>query len=369
MPNRCRKTIAFLISSILLIMPVLGCVGQEAAPEITPTPIPSPAPTESVPAPEPVETEPPLSAWAAYWDTERVSAELSLLAPELKSVSVFSALFRADGSLYVPEETAALLAFIQEQFGGTQDIYLTFVNDIARKGGGFSLKDTALLERLFADEERMDAHIKEMIALAQEFRCDGIELDYEAMRKVPGLWKPFAAFLGRLYDAAQEAGLLCRVVLEPSALCKAKYPEGPDYVLMCYNLYGSHSGPGPKADIRFLNALADESRDLLNLSFALSTGGFDWDEDGEAAQLTEREAETLRTAQGIPPERDEGSGALHFTYTAEDGTQHEVWYADGETLTIWMRAVKEKGVSRFAIWRAGGNTDEALQAVLDAAQG
>lgn len=363
-----RKTISFVVSSILLGMLLLGCNAPEAALEATPPASPSPIRTAAAPTPEPAVKEPPLSAWAVYWDTERVNDELSLLSSELKSVSAFSALFHADDTLYVPDQTAALLSSIQERFGATQDVYLTFVNDIARKNGSFSLKDVALLERLFASEERMDAHIAEMIALTKGFHCDGIELDYEAMRKNSALWKPFAAFVERLYQATQDAGLLCRVVLEPSALGKAKYPEGPNYVLMCYNLFGSHSGPGPKADIRFIHALADESRDLSNLSFAFSTGGFDWDANDEAAQLTEQEAAALAQAQGIAPERDEESGALHFTYTAEDETQHTVWYADGETLARWMRTAAEKGVSRFAVWRTGGNTSEALQAVVDAAK-
>ncbi len=372
MLSRSSKIISLSLTGILLMMLIWGCATPQAAAEATPmpthTPTPSPAAASATPVKEPVEIEPPLSAWAAYWDTERVSSELSLLSPGLKSVSAFSTLFHADDTLYVPDQTAELLAMMREQFADTKDIYLTFVNDIALKDGSFSLKDVALLERLFADEARMDAHIEEMIALAKEFECDGIELDYEAMRKNSTLWKPFAAFVGRLHAATQDAGLLCRVVLEPSALGKAKYPEGPNYVLMCYNLYGSHSGPGPKADIRFIKALADESRDLSNRSFAFSTGGFDWDLNEKAAQLTEQEAAALGIAHGVAPERDEKSGALQFAYTAEDGTQHTVWYADGETLAIWMRTAAEKGVSRFSLWRTGGNTEEALRAVLDAAR-
>ncbi len=366
MPIRYRKRICSFVSSILLTMLLLSCSAPETALDATPAPSRSPMPAIAEPTPEPIIKELPLSAWAVYWDTERVSAELSLLAPGLKSVSVFSTLFHADDTLYLPDQTATLLASIREQYGETKGIYLTFVNDIALTDGSFSLKDVALLERLFASEERMDAHIAEMIALTKTADCEGIELDYEAMRKNSALWEPFAAFVGRLYAATQNEGLLCRVVLEPSALGKANYPSGPEYVLMCYNLYGSHSGPGPKADIRFINALADESRDLSSLSFAFSTGGFDWDANNEAKQQTEQEAAALAQTYNITPERDEKSGALHFTYTAEDGSMHTVWYADGETLAIWMQTAAKKGVSQFSLWRTGGNTSEALQAVVNA---
>lgn len=366
MTSHFRKAISF-VSSILLAALLLGCTAQEPVPEATPLPSLSPSPAAE-PTPESAVKEPSLSAWAVYWDTERVSEELTLLSPELNSISVFSTLFHADDTLYVPDQTTALLTSIQDQFGAKQDIYLTFVNDIALSDGSFSLKDVALLERLFESEGRMDAHIQEMIALTKSAGCDGIELDYEAMRKNSALWEPYSTFVGRLYAAAKDSGLLCRVVLEPSALGKAEYPDGPEYVLMCYNLFGSHSGPGPKADFRFIHALADESRALSNLSFAFSTGGFDWDSNEEAAQLTEGEAAALAKTHGITPERDEESGALYFTYTAEDKTQHTVWYADGETLALWMQAAAQKGVSRFAVWRTGGNTEEALHAVVEAAQ-
>lgn len=364
-----RKTLSLSVSTISLAMLLLGCNAPEAALEATPTPSPMPITSSAtVPTPEPAAKEPQLSAWTVYWDTEQINDELTLLAPELKSISVFSTLFDKDDTLYVPDQTAELLSSVKEQFGATKDIYLTFVNDIARKNGSFSLKDVELLERLFASEERMDAHISEMIALAKEYDCDGIELDYEAMRKKSALWEPFAVFVERLYHATQDAGLLCRVVLEPSALGKVKYPEGPDYVLMCYNLHGSHSDPGPKANTLFINAIAAESRDLTGLTFAFSTGGFDWDADDKATQLTEQEAAALAKAQGIVPEREEKSGALHFTYTAEDDSKHTVWYADGETLALWMRTAAKKGVSRFALWRTGGNTAETLQAVMEAAK-
>jgi len=366
--RRCR-TISRLISSILLAMLFFGCAAPETAlTPNTPAPSPSPAPSAAVPTPAPAAQALPLSVWAVYWDTGDVNDELSLLAPELGSVSVFSALFHPDDTPYLPDDTAALLASIQERFGAAKDIYLTFVNDLALTEGGFSLKDAALLERLFESGASMDAHIARMLALAKSAGCDGIELDYEGVRNKPALWKSYAAFIERLYRAAKDAGLLCRVVLEPSALGKAAYPKGPEYVLMCYNLYGSHSGPGPKADPEFIASLAREGRDLGDLSFAFSTGGFDWDANGEAAQLTEREAAALARAHGAAPERDAKSGALRFAYAAGDGTRHTVWYADGETLALWMRAAAEEGGSRFAVWRAGGNAEASLRAVAAAAR-
>mgnify|MGYP002512163989 CR=1 FL=1 len=42
-----------------------------------------------------------------------------------------------------------------------------------------------------------------------------------------------------------------------------------------------------------------------------------------------------------------------YTYTDENGTSHEVWYGDQETLEIWMKWLQEGGNREFSIWRLG----------------
>ncbi len=46
-----------------------------------------------------------------------------------------------------------------------------------------------------------------------------------------------------------------------------------------------------------------------------------------------------------------------FKYTDEDGIEHEVWYADKNTLNSWMQVIKEKGYG-ISLWRLGGNVFE-----------
>ena len=359
-----------MISILILFMLLLGCSVPEPKPQ-PPTPIPalSPAPVQSAPVPAaaPEAAPLPLSAWGVYWNSEPVVKELEILSPSLRSISAFSMLFDAQDGMYLPDQTIALIRQLQEAFGQTKEIYLTFVNDVALDDGGFSLKDVGLLERIFASNEAMEAHIADMIVLTQEAGCGGIELDYEAVKRNAALWEPYGRFIEKLYARAGEANLSLRVVLEPASLGKLTYPNGPEYVVMCYNLYGSHSGPGPKADANFIRELAQKSSGISDIVFAFATGGFDWDKDETARQLTQSEAEALAKRVGATPVRDTASGAMQFTYK-EDNVPHTVWYADGETLAFWIHTAREAGIVNFALWRTGGNTDEALKRVLEAAQ-
>ena len=157
---------------------------------------------------------------------------------------------------------------------------------------------------------------------------------------------------------AEKCDKKVRVVLQCSApVDELALPENFSYSVMCYNLYGYHSGPGPKADIPFLKKTAKKFRNVPNISFALATGGFVWNESGAVSRaLTYAQAEELRQAHAADAKRDQKSGALHFTYS-EDGETFTVWYADTQTLSCWQETID--GVighhASYDFWRVGGN--------------
>ena len=91
----------------------------------------------------------------------------------------------------------------------------------------------------------------------------------------------------------------------------------------------------------------------VNLAFA--TGGFDFADDGSVKQLNYNAAVALCDEYGGTPERDPGSSAMYFSYTDEVNTEHQVWYADQETLKVWIETAKNSGCEKISIWRLGGN--------------
>ncbi len=304
-----------------------------------------------------------LTAWGVYWDSEGASSEMRYLKEQLDGISYFAAYFDQYNQLFIPENISELYKSSKEALGNAETLhYLSVVNDKINSDGSSSLKDTALLYSLLADEKLRKEHINNLAKLTLENGYDGLEIDYEGIKKDEALWGYFLEFVSDLYHEANLQGLKLRVVLEPSApIDRYDFPEGPDYVIMCYNLYGSHSGPGPKADIKFLQELSDRMKLLPSeVNFALSTGGFDWDAKGNVRSLTEEGAVELMLLYESEPVRDKESHSLVFKYTDNDRIEHEVWFADEATLTQWIKTLWDENNTKFSLWRLGGNLTRSL---------
>lgn len=307
------------------------------------------------------------SAWTVYWDNSDSEKEIETLKENLDNIIHFAAYFDADNKLFVPNETTD---FFRRLKTGHPDLnckhYISFVNDKINKDGSSSLKDTKLLAQLFKSEKSMEEHAKEVLSIAQSGGYDGVEIDYEAIRKDTALWNKFAKFIEILYAYTSQNGFELRVVLEPSApLGEISFPEGPEYVMMCYNLYDSGTTPGPKADKEFIKGLCQKMSAVSGKkTFAFSTGGFDWQHEGGCTALTESAAAEIALKNGKKPSRDEASGALYFSYYDENEKLHEVWYADGETIRIWAECVKQNGGGNISLWRLCGNEQESLKEIL-----
>lgn len=300
-----------------------------------------------------------LSAWAAYWDMEGGMAEYGAMRGRLQGLSYFAASFDAQDRLVVPlavsEARQAALKKDDKRLA-----YLTIVNDAVGPKGKALDKDTAVLRRVLANTAVMDRHIAEIISLGKEGRYDGIELDYERIWKdAPDLVPKFMDFTYRLSRAAIQAGLKLRIVLEPSTPFDAGFCRGPEYVVMLYNLYGLHSGPGPKADGAFIEKIVKRMGALPDKrAVALATGGCLWEAGSSKAQrfLSQKEAVALRDRHQAKERRDGDSAALIFRYR-ENEKEYVVWYADSETINAWITVAARQGSTAVSLWRLGGNTD------------
>ncbi|MDD6810752.1 MAG: glycosyl hydrolase family 18 protein [Lachnospiraceae bacterium] len=296
------------------------------------------------------------TVWNAYWNLDGVEAQVEEMAENIQNISYFAAYFDKDDKVFIPEETKAFY----EKTGAVYkergwNCYLTIVNDQILENGTSSLKSTELLYRLLSDETVYQAHAEEILTLALEYGYDGLEIDYENIRKDDTLWGYFMPFIRYLYKRCNEEGLMLRVIIETQIEPeKIEWVEGPTYVVMCYNLYGGHSGPGPKADRTFLEDIMEKMSCVPGkMDYALANGGFDWSDDGSVKGITTAKAEKLLEESGAVAERDDISAARYFTYEDENGIGHEVWYADEETMQAWMFWLQSGENYAFSIWRLG----------------
>lgn len=303
-------------------------------------------------------------AWLPYWEPDAALAEMETLADRLDEVIAFAALFdTADQPLMLPE-TETLLKDLQKAYHGTDTtVFLSIVNDLQTGDGQYDNKSTALLSRLFASDDAISRHLEALVQLVDDYSLAGLELDYENLKSDAQLWQQYVNFLQRVWAYCARDGLRLRVVLPWDAPKYAQLPQGPEYSVMCYNLYGTHSGPGPKADIAFLQQTCALYQPLgAGVRMAFATGGFDWHGD-QITDLTQEEAADQLLLAGTEPTRDADSGAMTATYVA-DGETHVIWYADAQTLALWRDTCMENGFTAFDLFRLGGNDladwDDAL---------
>ncbi len=216
---------------------------------------------------------------------------------------------------------------------------------------------------MLSSEEARKEHADTILSMVRQGGYDGIEIDYEAIKKDDILWGYFISFIKRLYTQASEENIRVRIVLEPGVpIENLTLPAGPEYVLMCYNLYGYGTGPGPKADKKFLLKMIDKMKGISGkVGFAVATGGFDFYDGNQAEQITEEGALKLIEENKAVPERDEDSYSMVFTYKDREGRLHEVWYADETTIKAWSDIIKESGNYGISLWRMGGNVITDIQ--------
>lgn len=298
-----------------------------------------------------------LASWHVYWDAAGGEDDYRAVGEKLNKIVIFAVCYDDKDELYVPAEVPSLVNSYRTR---KIERYLSFTNDVVGKKR--EEKDRELLRRLLATDEGIEKEAKAMADLAQKFGMEGVELDYENFRKDEAIMARYVAFTKKLAEVTTERGLKLRIVLEPSMPYDVGLPEGPEYVVMFYNLHGKHSGPGAKADRTFIEKTLRKMEALPGKkSAAFATGGCLWRDYGffvlkksEARFITETEAKALAKKYGKKPERDADSAALHFTFS-ENGHDTEVWYADAETMNAWITLAAAHGIDSVDIWRLGGN--------------
>jgi len=314
------------------------------------------------------------AAWVADWDLPGGLREIK--QGDFKDIILFAAYFTGEDQPFLtPAMKTFLAGKTSEYIRGDQGLYLSVVNDYIDASGQSVQKDPRLVKRLMATEQSRARHGEDLLNLLDSGPFTGLELDYEKVDMDD--WPKLLAFADDLGQRLAARGKKLRFVLEPKEkYLKTSLPAEPQYVLMAYNLYGTHSGPGPKADHDFLRKLAGWCDHLpVKPGLALATGGFAW-RPGKVVALNESKASAWAKGGGTEPSRDPASGSLFFSSTDKvpgspippadmTGAKYEIWYADGRTLAGWAASAKEYGFGEISIWRLGGDARESLKVMAE----
>lgn len=293
------------------------------------------------------------SGWLPYWDYSNAKLDWLSGTNQGDDIVSFGVLYKGS-ELYVPEETDNMTKELVSMERETQDVYLSFVNDVYQSDGQVIQKDVEFLWEFLPDESTREPYIEDILDMAIMYGVDGIEIDFENLKKDEVLWGYFAEFIDEINMACLANDLKLRVVLSYDSAKYATFPQGPMYVIMCYNLFGPHSGPGPKADKDFLEQTFEINEVLKpNVSMAFANNGFAWDDNNSVTAVTKRDAIAVAKLYDVQIERDLESMALKYTYVDGQGGTNHVWFADDTTISEWKQWATQAGYLNHAIWRYG----------------
>ena len=178
----------------------------------------------------------------------------------------------------------------------------------------------------------------------------GVDVDYEYL---PGDERePYAAFIAQLRSALSPYGRSVTVALAPKtgADQKGLLYEGHDYgllgaaaddvFLMTYEwgyTYGPPMAVAPLPQVRGVLDYALTEIPAEKILLGVPLYGYDWplpfrQGSTRARSLSCEQAVALARQTGAEIQYDETAQAPWFTYRAEDGTAHEVWFEDAQSL-------------------------------------
>lgn len=309
-----------------------------------------------------------VAAWLpTSWDTERARA--SWLANRHLIDEISPVWYQIDASgngsinRYGGACDAALVA--EAHAGGT--LVLPLINNAYN--GSF---DPAPVSTVLHDPALRAAHVAVLVNEVIACGYDGIDVDYESLDGVADR-EVFSLLIEELAAALHAQGRLLSVAVHPKTAEPGSWagPQAQDWArigaaadrlrVMTYGYHWQGSGPGPIAPLFWIEDVASfASRQVEphKVYLGVHLYALDWSEGGATARTWEGVQE-LATATGAQRQWSDSAGwwqpvAEPWLVYAEGGVQHEVWYADGESVAARASVARRYGLGGVALWRLGG---------------
>jgi spore germination protein len=331
MQDRARAVTTAVVVLVILLSPAIACAPKR-------------------PLYRPID----LAAWAVYYDLDRGLEELRSHGGLFDRVSLFAYELSSDGvPIPAPNIQEMLVPFLRLAEGKGFEPWLTVVNDVRLSHDSVVAKDSTVVHKLVAHPLDRRTHVRDLIARVADGGFRGLYLDYERVSESDA--QEYRALVQDLSTQLQQRGLGLELVVEPEDGPRRAI-AGVRVTIMAYDLFGTHSGPGPRSTPSFISSLRGKAGlDASGVAaVAIAVGGFAWHPDGEVESLDWSTGQRLAAEA---PSRMRSAADFVPHASLEDGT--ELWFEDVESLLGKWEAASTAGFRRLAIWRLGGN-DAAL---------
>jgi len=329
-------------------------------------------------------TSPPLNRVAAWmptsWDAARARASWEAHRDQIQELSPvwYQLDAEADGS--INRYGGACDSVLVEEAHTSGTLVIPLINNYYA-GIGF---DPSPVSTVVHSPTLRAAHIAALVSETLACGYDGIDIDYESLNGLDDR-EPFSLFVEELAQALHEEGKLLSVTVHPKTAEPGTWagPRAQDWSrigaaadrfrVMTYGYHWRTSPPGPIAPLFWMRDVAEFAIGEVGphkVYLGIHFYGLDWG-DGGATSLEWEGVQDLIAATGAQRRWEEvDAEGRHvaepwFTYTV-GSVQHEVWYADGESVAARLSLVREYGLGGVVLWRLGGE-DPANWAFIAAA--
>ncbi|MGW0562254.1 glycosyl hydrolase family 18 protein [Streptomyces sp. NPDC003016] len=332
------------ILSVLVAAGLLGTAAQSPA-----------APAGPDPEPRRAAAPRTVSAWLPYWDQDGAYRDALTHAEQLHTVSPFwyqaVSAGRIDGHPGAGERRVV---------DGLHAVGVKVVPTVME-----TMKPGELGSILTSPTHRA-THIDTLLEIAGSRDYDGLDLDYETIAATgDATYEQVRAGYAKLVEGVcrglHAVDKQCVITVSPKTATTgriwdyAAIGRAADRMrIMAYDYHWKGGKPGPLSTPQWYEEIlrvATAEVPAGKIEVGLPAYGWDWPADGKARaeHVTWKEAETLRSAKGVPYALDPESRTPHFSYS--DGSQRrEVWYQDARGVAEHLPVLREYGITHTALW-------------------
>jgi spore germination protein YaaH len=298
-----------------------------------------------------------LVGFYAEWWGEDTSSYNSMVsnANVIKTIAPFWATLQADGTVTDRggNDHAAVVKTAQQK----NMTVLLLVNNAKQDG------DTPPIHTVLANPTLRTKAIDNFEAYIKKYGLDGINVDFEMVPA--GDRDNLTAFMQELSARLKPQGYIVSIDVFPKqdetndVAAAYNYAELAKYadkiMIMTYDNHGMWSGPGPIADITWVENSLKYALQVIpknKLYLGIAAYGYDWSSQGTQS-LEYKAIMDLSQRYGQAVQWDNTAQAPYFSYIADNGIKHTVWFENSESLKQKLTLVSKYDIAGAALWKLG----------------
>jgi len=295
--------------------------------------------------------------YAEWWGADTSSYNSMVKNTDvIKTIAPFWATMQADGTVVDRggNDHAAVVKTAQQK-----DMTVLLLVNNAKQDNN----TTAPVHTVLANPVLRTKAIDNFEAYIKKYNLDGINVDFEM---VPAEDRDnLTAFMRELSARLKPQGLLVTIDVFPKqnenndVAAAYDYAELANYadkiMIMAYDNHGMWSGPGPIADIGWVENSLKYALKFIpknKLYLGIAAYGYDWSAQGTQS-LEYKAIMDLSQRYGQAVQWDDASKSPYFSYTAADGIAHTVWFENGESLKHKLALITKYDIAGAAMWKLG----------------